>query len=348
MFAFCPSSAALQNALLLMILLSSGCAHFHEAVPINDGYHPQERSKVNIPDYTIESPDILKIDALQVIPLPPYKIQSLDILAIRVAKTLPDEPIAGLFSVEPDGTVNLGVSYGKVNLAGLTLDEAKAEIEKRLMKVLKEPRVDITIAQGRGVQQIRGEHLVRPDGSISLGSYGSVKLCGLTLPMAKEVIEAHLTRYLQNPEVVVDVLAYNSKVYYVIFDQGGAGQRIHRLPFTGNETVLDAISQVSGLTTVSDQQQIWLARPSCEHEEEEVLKVDWKGITAHGRVQTNYQLFPGDRIFINAQPMMTFDTHLARIISPFERLFGFTLLGTTTVTTLKNPSGTIGGNGGAP
>ena len=90
----------------------------------------------------------------------------------------------------------------------------------------------------------------------------------MTLNQAKNAIESHLTAYLQKPEVVIDVLAYNSKVYYVVYDLGGAGQRIYRLPSTGNETVLDAVSQLTGLSPVSDQDRIWIARSSKDSEEE--------------------------------------------------------------------------------
>ena len=58
----------------------------------------------------------------------------------------------------------------------------------------------------------------------------------------------------------VDVLAYNSKVYYVIMDGGGYGQQIVRLPCTGNETVLDAIAQVNGLPQVA-------SKPSGSHDQ---------------------------------------------------------------------------------
>jgi polysaccharide export outer membrane protein len=299
-----------------------------------DDSQPHELAKINLPEYVIEPPDILKIDALYLIPLPPYKVQSLDVLAIRVTKTIPDEPIAGLYSVEPDGTINLGFSYGTVKVAGLSLEDAKKAIEKQL-KILKEPTVEVYVAQGRGIQQIRGEHLVRTDGTVSLGIYGDVKVSGLTLSDAKQLIEAHLGRSLQKPEVVVDVIAYNSKVYYVVFDQGGSGQRIFRLPITGNETVLDAISQVSGLSVVSDDKKMWLARPSTHSQPETVLPIDWRSVVAAGRSETNYQLLPGDRIYVQADKMVTVDTKLARILSPFERIFGFSLLGASTIKELR-------------
>src|SRR5262245_18978371 len=308
----------------------SGCANRAELAPTTPGV-PHELAKASLSEYIIEPPDILQIDALYVVPLPPYKVKTLDTLAIRVSKTLPDEPIANLYPVDPDGTVNLGMSYGRVAVAGMTIGEAKAAIEKHVVTAagMKEPRADVSVAEAQGLQQIRGRHLVRPDGSVSLGTYGSVQVTGLTLSEAKKTIETHLSKYLQAPEVSVDVAAYNSKVFYVIYDGGGAGQQGYRLPVTGNDTILDAVSQLNGLSPVSDKNRIWLARASlgCQ---DQVLPVDWCGITAMGRSDTNCQLMPGDRIYVKADALVTVDTRLARLLSPIERLLGVTLLGTTT------------------
>src|SRR5262249_12521943 len=144
------------------------------------------------------------------------------------------------FVVSPEGLVNLGYSYGPVRVGGLTLEEAQAAIRHHLEKTLRNCQVTVALAQFRGLQQVRGQHLIRPDGTISLGTYGSVYVAGLTLGQAKCVIEKYLSQYILDPQIAVDVMAYNSKVYYVIFDGGGFGQQIFRLPVTGNETVLDA------------------------------------------------------------------------------------------------------------
>ena len=65
-----------------------------------------------------------------------------------------------------------------------------------------------------------------------------------------------LTQYLEAPLVSVDVYAYNSKVYYVITQGAGFGDNIQRFPVTGNETVLDAISQVQGLSRLVEQEHL--------------------------------------------------------------------------------------------
>ena len=134
----------------------------------------------------------------------------------------------------------------------------------------------------------------------------------------------------------MDVFAYNSKVYYVIFDGAGYGQQVFRLPVTGNEMVLDAISRVQGLPPVSSKRLIWLARPtspnSCCNQ---ILPVDWNAITQGGSTATNYQIFPGDRIFVSSNPWVLFSNRLSQVLNPFEQLMGVTFLGANTVLGVK-------------
>jgi protein involved in polysaccharide export with SLBB domain len=182
--------------------------------------------------------------------------------------------------------------------------------------------------------------LVRPDGTINLGLNGSVRVAGMTLDQAASAIEQHLasTLTIKNPRVSVDVYAYNSKVYYVITDGAGFGEQVYRLPSTGNETVLDAVSQIGGLPAVSSKHSVFVARPvgpaaGCG---QTVMPVDWPSVTKCGTSATNYQILPGDRIYICSDPLIAFDGALSKVIAPIERLFGVTLLGGTTVSRLQN------------
>src|SRR4029453_7920863 len=102
------------------------------------------------------------------------------------------------------------------------------------------------------------------------------------------------------PEVGGDVVGLNRKLYYVILEGAAGGPQVFRLPVTGNETVLDAIAQVNGMLPVSDKYEVLLARPSCmDQAGDQVYPVDWEGIATRGRTATNYQLLPGDRVYIN-------------------------------------------------
>jgi polysaccharide export outer membrane protein len=334
--------AGLLSGVLIMSSLSSGCQHLggcggNRGAEIAIPDVPRELTKVTMPDYVIEPPDILLIEAVRIVPQPPYKVEPLDSLAIMVTDALPQQPVQGVYPVEADGTVNLGFSYGSVRVVDQTIEEAKSTITEHLRQIVKPGyQVNVSLAETRGKQLITGPHLVRQDGRISLGTYGSVMVAGLTLDMAKAAIESQLSRFLLKPEVSVDVAGFNSKVYYVITDNAGNGEGVFRLPLTGNETVLDAISQINGLPPVAARNRIWVARPvpansGCE----QILPVNWCAITQHGLTDTNYQLLPGDRVYVQAQPLISFDVAFAKVLAPFERALGFTLLGTTTVQTIQ-------------
>ena len=301
---------------------------------------PRELQKITLPDYVIEPPDVLTIDALKVIPKPPYRIEPLDVLQIAVEGTPPDQPINGLFAVDTGGMVQLGASYGAVRLAGMTIEEATSAIDRHLRIILSAPRVSVSLAQTAGQQQIIGEHMVAQDGTVNLGTYGSVYVTGMTVEQARDKIQDHLAEFLQNPKISVNIFEFRSKAYYVITESTGAGDRVVRLPVTGNETVLDAMSLVGGTTQLSSK-NIWIARPApgdvrCD----QILPVNWREITRGGSTRTNFQVLPGDRIFIAEDRMLAIDATISRLTAPFERMFGLALLGAQAVqTTNRFPRG---------
>ena len=237
---------------------------------------------------------------------------------------------ADAYFVDPEGKVDLGPTYGRVSVVGLTTDEAQDAIRRHLSNMIEDPLVSVSLAFSSGAQQIQGEHLVGPDGRVNLGTYGSVYVAGLTLDEATEEIERLLSNELDDPEVVVDVFAYNSKKYYVVTQGAGLGDNVAEAPITGNETVLDAVARIGGISQVSST-NIWIARPApngvgCD----QILPVNWDEISRSAATATNYQLMPGDRLYIAEDAYVRFDSIVAKYTRPFERLFGFVSLGTGT------------------
>jgi polysaccharide export outer membrane protein len=308
-----------------------------------------ELDKTAMPTYVIEPPDILQIDAIRIIPKPPYRIEPLDILLIQVQGIPASNPILGQYGVGPEGNISLGIAYGNVRVAGLTLEAAKAAIVEHLKSIgLKDPLVNVSLSESRGKQVIRGEHLVRPDGTVGLGTYGSVYVTGMTLAQAKDAIEEHLSEFLLDPEIAIDVLAFNSKVFYLITDGAGLGESISRLPATGNETVLDVLSMHNGLPQQASKKNIWIARPAPPNlGPDQILPVDYKAIVMCGQTATNYQIMPGDRLYIQANPLITVNNWINTIAAPIERLFGIALLGQSTVQSFINPTAFFGNGLGA-
>ena len=238
----------------------------------------REMSMVSLPAYRIEPPDIISIEMLKLVPKPPYRAEVFDVLQIR-ANAPPDVPIDNFYMIEAEGTINLGPQYGSVRVAGMTIDEIRAALDKWLHQYLTDPNPSVQLARVSGAQPVTGQYLVGPDGTINLRQYGVVHIAGKTVLEARLAVEKHLQQFLDSPQVAIDVVAYNSKVFYIITQGAGLGDSVRRLPVTGNDTVLGAIAQVNGLSQISSK-KIWIARPAphnfgCQ----QILPVDWDGMT---------------------------------------------------------------------
>src|SRR4051795_9403668 len=296
---------------------------------------PRELEMVSLPAYVIEPPDILFLQAVKIVPKPPHRLEPFDAILIRVANAFADQPIADAFVITPEGDVDLGPSYGRVKVVGLTTDEAQAEIRRRLSQLIDNPIVSVSLAAATGSQQISGEHLVGPDGRVNLSTYGQVYVAGLTLEQARDAIQKHLSNFLDDPQVAVDVFAYNSKTYYVITQGAGQGDAVAQFPITCNETVLGAIAHLGGISQLSSH-KIFIARPApngvgCE----QILPVNWDEIARGGSTATNYQLMPRDRLYIRGDDIVKFNALVFKYTEPFQRLFGFTSLGTAMANQIK-------------
>ena len=292
---------------------------------------PRELDKVTLPRYTVAPPDILLIEGVRLVPKSPHKFEIFDVMLVRVTGAFPDQPIDDAYSIDADGTINLGPTYGRIKVTGNTTEEAEDVIRSELAQILTEVDVSVSLLQSAGAQQITGQHLVGPDGRVNLGTYGSVQVAGMTLEEVREAVETKLSEKLEQPEVFVDVLAYNSKVYYVVTEGAGFGDNVARLPITGNETVLDAVASLGGLSQLSSK-KIWIARPApngvgCE----QVLPVNWTDITKGASTATNYQLLEGDRLFIAENKYARFSAVVGNTLQPFERIFGAISLTTSTL-----------------
>jgi polysaccharide export outer membrane protein len=290
---------------------------------------PRELSMISQSAYRVEPPDLLVIEMLKMVPLPPYRIETYDVLQIRAVGTLLDQPLDGFFLVEGEGIVTLGPAYGRVRVAGMTVEQAADVIRHKLEEVLQKPEVSVQLARTAGTAPLTGEFLVGPDGTVNLRQYGVLHVAGKTVTEIRLDLQKHLAQYFDTPEVSVDVRQFNSKVFYVITEGAGMGDNVRRVPSTGNDTVLDALSAINGLSQVSSA-RVWIARPApggfgCE----QILPVDYEAIAKGGSTATNYQIMPGDRVFIAEDNLVAFNSYVSKLTAPVERLLGIASLSTS-------------------
>jgi polysaccharide biosynthesis/export protein len=364
---------------MCVLAMATGChaidfytPSLQEAVP-PELEPPRELSMVSLPTYRIEPPDAILISTTGLVPRTSYRIDSSDELRITVLGTLPKQPIHGVYNVESDGTMNLGMPYGAVRVAGMTIEEAEEQITRTLRFVLRSPLVSLVLTRSTASEQLTARYVLTPDGTVNLGRYGTVYVTGKTVTEAAKAVETQLAQYFDSPQVGVTVIEYNSKHYYVIgsrdwlkyrdiltrrvygqwitYENGREMSRTQwelmassqwmaegerrpaRYVITGNETVLDAISQLSS----EDQRRmsskiIWIARPAATGSgEEKTLRVDWTAITRDGKTDTNYQILPGDRVFVVDDSLVAMDSAIGMFTSPAARLLSITSVGTAAV-----------------
>lgn len=154
------------------------------------------------------------------------------------------------------------------------------------------------------------DQLVLPDGSIDLGVYGHPVVSGKTV----SEIELQLQNLVNakdkpkdakpDPEkeketnrITVRLISRTSAVYYVFGEVNAPGS----FPVIGRETVLDAIVAAGGLTKQAAEKDIVLSRPSPPDGCRTVLPVCWPQIVQLGDTSTNYQIRPGDRIYVPSE-----------------------------------------------
>jgi polysaccharide export outer membrane protein len=292
---------------------------------------PRELGMVSLPAYQVEPPDMLMIEMLRIVPKPPYRIDIYDVLQIRAVGVLPEpNDINGFFLVEAEGVVTLGPAYGRVRVAGMTIEQATEAIAVKLREMFSKPEVSVQLAKTSGTAPVTGEYLVGPDGMINLRQSGMLYVAGKTVPQIRTALTKHLEQYFDSPDASVEVRLFNSKVFYIITEGGGLGDTIRRVNITGNETVLDALSEVNGLSQVSSA-KVWVARPApagfgCE----QILPVDYVAVTHGAESATNFQIMPGDRVFVAADQMITANNWLTKMTAPIEKLLGIASLSTST------------------
>lgn len=173
--------------------------------------------------------------------------------------------------------------------------------------LLQDPRSKLT--EPLPVQPVSGDFLVRLDGTVNLGVWGTVPVAGLSPMKAGDAVRRKIAAFTQvngsrdradSILVTVEVKSNNSKAYYVFLD-GAAGEQVIKLPMSGKETVLDAIAAIPGLAAKADQRQIRISRKGGEGEPFQSLAVDWSAIVQRGDTRTNYILLPGDRVYVTSQ-----------------------------------------------
>jgi polysaccharide biosynthesis/export protein len=149
--------------------------------------------------------------------------------------------------------------------------------------------------------RLPGDQPVLPDGTINLGRFGQLIVAGKTVPEVEGMVRGTVQSQVKEAGFIsVRLVSRQSKVYYVVGEVNSPGA----FPLNGRETVLDAIMAAGGLTTNASPDNIVLSKPSKPNCCRTVLPVCYRHIVQLGDTTTNYQLAPGDRIYVPSRSLL--------------------------------------------
>lgn len=148
--------------------------------------------------------------------------------------------------------------------------------------------------------RLPADQTVLPDGTIDLSPFGRPVVAGKTVADIERDVQQLVKKQAKDAgTVTVRLIGRNSKVYYVLGEVNAPGV----FPVTGRETVLDGIIAAGGLTRKASERSIVVSRPTPPDGCRIVMPVCYPQIVQLGDTSTNYQIMPGDRIYVPSQTL---------------------------------------------
>ena len=213
-----------------------------------------------------------------------------------------------------DGAHRLLPAARELRRAGASPHGVPTELGKQpLPAYVLEPGDVVLVQPADHASPLRmpADQTVMPDGTIDLGTAGRLAVGGKTVREVEVLAATAVAAQSVDPvgvatvaaradkpaAVTVRVVSRTSQVFYVLGEVNAPGA----FPLQGRETVLDAVLAAGGLTQRASADGVILSRPTRPGESRAVFPVCYPEIVQLGDTTTNYQIAPGDRVYVPAQ-----------------------------------------------
>jgi len=146
---------------------------------------------------------------------------------------------------------------------------------------------ELTVPGGTQQTNAANARVVRDDGTLFYPFIGNVHVAGLTLEELREIITTRLARYIEQPQVDVNVMEYNSqKIYF-----SGAFENAGILPVNAQRlTLLQAVGQAGIDTQRADLSNLQVIRDGVTY------RLDYDRLTSTPSRIGDIYLRPGDKV----------------------------------------------------
>ena len=179
-------------------------------------------------------------------------------------------------------------------------------------------RDDVIQIVVRNQPEFSGTFVIGFDGKIQYNYLGDLPIAGLTKYEVQQVLEKMLTEYIRVPVVTVQILAYNSKVVYVIGAVSSPGKFIMR----GDAIKLREAILAAGLPTEDAAlSRVHVITPDLDDPKVQVINV--KQILYKGRLKNDIDLTTGEIVVIPSTVMSKVNDFLGSLLSPITRAARF-------------------------
>ena len=163
--------------------------------------------------------------------------------------------------------------------------------------------------------------VVRPDGHISFDLVGDVEVAGKTIREVQAEITQRISRFIVHPDVAVNLAASRSRQIFVLGEIRNPGA----YPILGTTSVIDAFGKAGGSTRFSKLSTARLLRPT--EGEPLAFHVNLEAIARSGDGQTNYELEPGDILFVPPNAWARVGYAIGVVFFPLQQVLGLGGLG---------------------
>jgi protein involved in polysaccharide export with SLBB domain len=170
---------------------------------------------------------------------------------------------------------------------------------------------DVLEIEVKGRREFDGNYTVEPDGRINLGRYGRLRVEGRFLSDVGGLLADEIGARPQ--DVRVRVAEFRSQ-HVVIFGGVVGWQRTVR--YRGQETVLELLQRVGGITPGAAPEHVYVVRAHLGAEQRpEVFHVDLNAIVMKKDENTNLRILPFDQVYVGE----TRQARIERLIPPWLR-----------------------------
>ncbi len=183
---------------------------------------------------------------------------------------------------KPDATEETGKDTNR--FASYVEGDYRIGVDDRLqITVWRNPELSLTVP-------------VRPDGKISAPLIGDVQAGGNTPTQVAAIIKDKLSAYIREPNVAVILTELRSHEFLSRVRVTGAVRTPRSMPYRPGMTVLDAVLEAGGVNDFASPNRTKLYRKG--KTKTDVLEIDLADILAKGKLESNFELRPGDVVTV--------------------------------------------------